>query len=140
MACRCRGMPVPGGPPPVVSLLDVTTSGLRPQSPTARRLTDLAREFPELRLASAGSTGSAAASDDVALTGITLDSRAVQPGDLYAALPGARAHGASFAGQAREAGAVAVLTDPDGARRVSDAGHADVPLLLTDDPRGCLGA
>ena len=34
------------------------------------------------------------------MTGVTLDSRAVRPGDLYAALPGARAHGADFAGQA----------------------------------------
>ncbi|MEU1098482.1 Mur ligase domain-containing protein, partial [Streptomyces sp. NPDC005877] len=34
------------------------------------------------------------------VTGITHDSRAVRPGDLYAALPGARFHGADFAAQA----------------------------------------
>ena len=38
-----------------------------------------------------------------------------RPGDLYAALPGARSHGADFAAQAADAGAVAVLTDPAGA-------------------------
>ena len=44
------------------------------------------------------------------LTGVTHDSRAVQPGDLYAALPGARTHGAMHAEQAAAAGAVAILT------------------------------
>ncbi|NED29383.1 Mur ligase domain-containing protein, partial [Streptomyces anulatus] len=34
------------------------------------------------------------------ITGITHDSRAVRPGDVYAALPGARFHGADFAAQA----------------------------------------
>src|SRR5438045_29639 len=31
------------------------------------------------------------------VTGVTHDSTAVHPGDLYAALPGARRHGAEFA-------------------------------------------
>src|SRR5690606_25118046 len=53
------------------------------------------------------------------VTGITHDSRAVRPGDLYAALPGARAHGADFVSQAASLGAVAVLTDPAGAERVA---------------------
>ena len=38
----------------------------------------------------------------------------VAPGDLYAALPGARSHGADHADRAVEAGAVAVLTDAAG--------------------------
>ena len=66
-------------------------------------------------------------SADVGVTGVTLDSRAVQPGDLYAALPGARAHGADFAAQAAQAGAAAVLTE-----EVDVAGAVD----LGDDPRG----
>src|ERR1700733_12982438 len=48
------------------------------------------------------------------LSGVTLDSRAVRPGDLYAALPGSRTHGAAYSDQAAAAGAVAILTDPDG--------------------------
>ncbi|MDG4864516.1 Mur ligase domain-containing protein, partial [Streptomyces sp. T-3] len=36
------------------------------------------------------------------VTGITHDSRAVRPGDVYAALPGARLHGADFAAQAAD--------------------------------------
>ena len=75
---------------------------------------------------------------DAAVTGVTLDSRAVRPGDLYAALPGARAHGADFAAQAAAAGAAAVLTDPAGVGRLGDAGVA-LPVLVVEDPRSVLG-
>ncbi|MFD9794984.1 UDP-N-acetylmuramoyl-L-alanyl-D-glutamate--2,6-diaminopimelate ligase [Streptomyces sp. NPDC059070] len=70
------------------------------------------------------------------VTGITHDSRAVRPGDLYAALPGARLHGADFAAQAAGLGAVAVLTDPAGAERAAATG---LPVLVTEDPRGAMG-
>ncbi len=76
---------------------------------------------------------------DVEVTGVTLDSRAVLPGDLYAALPGARAHGADFAAAAVDAGALAVLTDPAGAERVAQA-RRPVPVLVVDRPREVLGA
>ncbi|MFF9812753.1 UDP-N-acetylmuramoyl-L-alanyl-D-glutamate--2,6-diaminopimelate ligase [Streptomyces sp. NPDC014006] len=71
-----------------------------------------------------------------AVTGITHDSRAVRPGDLYAALPGARAHGADFVSQAASLGAAAVLTDPTGAERAAATG---LPVLVVDDPRGRMG-
>lgn len=70
------------------------------------------------------------------VTGITHDSRAVRPGDLYAALPGARLHGADFVTQAAGLGAVAVLTDPTGAERSAATG---LPVLVVDDPRGRMG-
>lgn len=70
------------------------------------------------------------------VSGITLDSRAAQPGWLYVALPGTRAHGASFASQACDLGAVAVLTDAAGA---SIIGEADVPVVVAPDVRGVLG-
>ena len=73
------------------------------------------------------------------MTGVTLDSRAVLPGDLYAALPGARAHGADFAGQAASAGAVAVLTDPAGVERMRAAGGT-LPAVVVPHPRAVLGA
>ena len=38
------------------------------------------------------------------VTGVTLDSRRVRPGDLYAALPGFTTHGARFAAMAQVAG------------------------------------
>lgn len=75
----------------------------------------------------------------VAVTGVTLRGQQVRPGDLFAALPGARAHGADFAEAALAAGAAAVLTDPAGAQRpaLADAG---VPLLVHENPRAVLGA
>ncbi|ROP43092.1 UDP-N-acetylmuramoyl-L-alanyl-D-glutamate--2,6-diaminopimelate ligase [Pseudokineococcus lusitanus] len=72
------------------------------------------------------------------VTGVTLDSRAVARGDLYAALPGARAHGADFAHDARAAGAVAVLTDAEGERRLRAAGQ-DLPVVVAPDPRAVVG-
>ena len=70
------------------------------------------------------------------VSGLTLDSRSVKPGDLYVALPGARVHGAAFCADAVAAGAVAVLTDPDGRARAVASG---VPVFVLADPRGKLG-
>ncbi|MBC2933530.1 UDP-N-acetylmuramoyl-L-alanyl-D-glutamate--2,6-diaminopimelate ligase [Nocardioides sp. zg-1228] len=72
---------------------------------------------------------------DVVVTGISLSTARVRPGDLYAALPGARAHGADYAEQALAAGAVAVLTDPDGLDRLPPG----TPALVVADPRRVLG-
>ena len=74
-------------------------------------------------------------STDVQVTGLSLSSQRIVPGDLYAALPGARAHGASYAAQAVAGGAVAVLTDAAGASLVSGA----VPVLVVERPRAVLG-
>ena len=71
------------------------------------------------------------------VTGLSLSSARVTPGDLYAALPGSRAHGASFAAKAVEAGAVAVLTDPTG---VELCRGLEVPVIVVDEPRRLLGA
>ena len=70
------------------------------------------------------------------VTGVSLDSRAVVAGDLYAALPGHLTHGARFAAAAVAAGAVAILTDPDGAPACADLG---VPVVVVDAPRARLG-
>jgi len=70
-----------------------------------------------------------------AITGISLSTQRIQPGDLYAALPGARAHGANFAAAALSGGAVGVLTDTDGAARLAPT----VPALIVDQPRSVLG-
>ncbi|MFB7633329.1 UDP-N-acetylmuramoyl-L-alanyl-D-glutamate--2,6-diaminopimelate ligase [Streptomyces sp. NPDC056149] len=73
----------------------------------------------------------------VQATGITHDSRAVRPGDVYAALPGARLHGADFVAQAADLGAAAILTDPTGAERAAATG---LPVLAVDNPRARMGA
>ena len=73
---------------------------------------------------------------EATVTGVTHDSREIRSGDLYAALPGSRSHGADFAAQAARAGAAAILTDPAGRAAAEAAG---LPALVADDPRGVLG-
>ncbi len=73
---------------------------------------------------------------DVNVTGVSLSSAAVRPGDLYAALPGARAHGAEFAPEAARRGASAVLTDAAGEGLAVAAG---LPVVVVDDVRSVLG-
>ena len=70
------------------------------------------------------------------MCGVTHDSRMVRPGDLYAALPGTRVHGAEFSAAAVAAGAVAIFTDPAGRDRAAAAG---VPVYVVADPRARLG-
>ena len=72
------------------------------------------------------------------VTGVSLDSRAIRPGDLYAALPGANVHGASFVATAVRQGAVAVLTDTSGAGLLA-LDELSVPVLVVPDPRAALG-
>lgn len=72
----------------------------------------------------------------LAVSGITLDSASVVAGDLFAALPGAQQHGARFAGAAVANGAVAVLTDEDGAQLMETS---TVPILVVDKPRAVVG-
>ena len=74
----------------------------------------------------------------VLVSGVSLDSRTVLPGDLYAALPGFHRHGADFTADAVAAGAVAVITDSAGVAAAERA--SDVPLLVTASPRAVLGS
>ena len=69
---------------------------------------------------------------EVAVTGLAVDSRAVKPGDLFFALAGAKTDGARFIDQAIASGAVAVAGEhpPDGDRRV--------PFVATRNPRRAL--
>lgn len=76
---------------------------------------------------------------DPLLTGITVDSRAVKDGVLFAALPGARLHGAEFIGPALRMGAAAVLTDTEGARIAAEVlAGSDVALVVAEDARAAL--
>jgi UDP-N-acetylmuramoyl-L-alanyl-D-glutamate--2,6-diaminopimelate ligase len=102
---------------------------LRPVETPARRLVDLADRLGAFLVAGGGPS-------DAAITGVTYDSAAVLPGDLYAALPGTHTHGARFADRAVAAGAVGVLTDDAGQSIVDAAG---APVLVVGDPRAQLG-
>jgi UDP-N-acetylmuramoyl-L-alanyl-D-glutamate--2,6-diaminopimelate ligase len=96
---------------------------------------------PLLTLVSRGNvaliTGGDAAAQ-VQVSGATLRAQQVVSGDLFAALPGARVHGADFVDAAVKAGAVAVLTDETGASRPA-VRNAGVPVLVHPDPRAVLG-
>jgi UDP-N-acetylmuramoyl-L-alanyl-D-glutamate--2,6-diaminopimelate ligase len=109
--------------------------GPRPTDVPTRTLADVATRL-----------GHSTPPTDVGVTGVALSSRAVRPGDLYAALPGARTHGARFAAAAVAGGAVAVLTDPagrdllrgpDGPCRGPDG--SPLPVLVVPEPRASLG-
>ncbi|YCH09458.1 UDP-N-acetylmuramoyl-L-alanyl-D-glutamate--2,6-diaminopimelate ligase [Arthrobacter sp. alpha11c] len=106
------------------------TSGFRPASVAAVPLSTLAEALGVAVPADGGTRG---------VTGISLNSRAIEPGDLYMALPGASRHGADFVPQAVEAGAVAVVTDDAGARQLALAGEQPVPVLIVDEPRTVVG-
>ncbi len=81
----------------------------------------------------------ARAGRDPVLSGLTVDSRAVRSGMLFAALPGARMHGAEFIGPALRMGAAAILTDAAGARMAAEALEgAEAAVIIADDPREAL--
>jgi UDP-N-acetylmuramoyl-L-alanyl-D-glutamate--2,6-diaminopimelate ligase len=65
------------------------------------------------------------AHSDVAVSGLTLDSRQVQPGYLFIAVGGSRHHGALFIEQAVRNGAVAVVAEP-----TSEVALPQGPLLI----------
>ncbi len=74
---------------------------------------------------------------DCRVTGIALDSRKVQEGDLFLALPGTRSHGASYIAEAVARGAAAVAVDVHPATE----GLADgaVPLVQIAELRANVG-
>ncbi len=73
------------------------------------------------------------------ITGITADSRAVEPGSLFAALPGSAVHGAEFIQYALRMEAGAILTDADGAALAADVlSKSDVAVIISQEPRQTL--
>ncbi|GAB2454830.1 UDP-N-acetylmuramoyl-L-alanyl-D-glutamate--2,6-diaminopimelate ligase [Xylanimonas ulmi] len=104
---------------------------IRPADNAPRRVRDLAHTF-DLRIAA----GPAPDGEGPTVTSVASDNRVVEDGDLFVALPGARAHGAAFAADAVARGARAVLTDAAGADLVGGLG---VPVLVAADPRLIIG-
>lgn len=100
---------------------------LRPDAPPVHSLADLAERFAvSVRGDVAG----------VTLTGITLATADLRPGDVFVAVRGVNRHGADFAAAAAEKGAVAVITDAQGLDLAAASG---LPVLEVEDPRGLLG-
>lgn len=100
---------------------------IRPENPRPR---SLQRLVSELGLRSRGELRG------TEISGITVMTREVQPGDLFVALRGANRHGAEFVVDAREQGAVAILTDEEGATIAAGEG---LPMVVVDSPRDALG-
>ncbi len=61
---------------------------------------------------------------------VSYDSRRVEPGDLFVALPGSHVHGGSFEAEAASRGAVAIISDRPG---------SILPSVVVPDPRAVLG-
>ncbi|GLJ60483.1 UDP-N-acetylmuramoyl-L-alanyl-D-glutamate--2,6-diaminopimelate ligase [Microbacterium barkeri] len=100
---------------------------LRPENPPRRSLTELAERFGgELRGEATG----------VELTGVTLATADLRAGEAFVAIRGVNRHGAEFAAAAAEKGAVAVVTDTEGAEIAASAG---LPIVVVSDPRAVLG-
>lgn len=68
-------------------------------------------------------------------SGITSDSRSVENGDLFVALPGSNVHGATFIDQVVSSGAVGVITDDEGAKIIGKK----LPVIVLINPRRQLG-
>ncbi|MFB4348379.1 Mur ligase family protein [Microbacterium sp. CR_7] len=100
---------------------------LRPATPPRRELSELASRFAEA--VHGDPTG-------VTLTGITLATADLRPGEAFVAIRGVNRHGAEFAETAAAKGAVAIITDAVGAEISASAG---LPVLVVSDPRGILG-
>lgn len=98
----------------------------RPNRVSAQALSTLAAEF--------GWRGTAL--DGVIVSGVTGSSNNVLPGDLFFAVPGARVHGADYVTLAAAAGAVAIVTDAQGA---TPSLVANLPVLVSPNPRKDLG-
>jgi UDP-N-acetylmuramoyl-L-alanyl-D-glutamate--2,6-diaminopimelate ligase len=67
---------------------------------------------------------------DTEITGISSDSRQIQPGMLFFALSGTKADGTTYASDAAKRGAVAIVTGNGGA-----LSGLPVPAVKVDDPR-----
>lgn len=113
----------------------MVSDATRPEHPPRTALTVLARWLGGGTADGSVLRGGAGDPGEVEITGISLSSQRIRPGDLYAALPGSRVHGIEYAEAALAAGAVAILTDPVGAER----GPAGAPYLVVDEPRARLG-
>lgn len=78
----------------------------------------------------AGAVGGTCAGADAMVVGVNWDSRLVQTGDMYVALPGERVDGHDFVGAAAANGAACAL--------VTHEVEADIPLIVVDDTAAAL--
>ncbi len=76
---------------------------------------------------------------DAKITGLSVDSREVKEGHLFAALPGTQVHGGEFIQYAVRMRAGAILTDRDGAAIAEDVlSESGLPVVVVEEPREAL--
>ena len=69
-------------------------------------------------------------SEDIEFHGISIDTRKIEPGNLFIAIPGENYDGHQFISEAKNKGAVAAIVSTP---------HADLPQLLVQDTTAALG-
>ncbi|WP_026461054.1 UDP-N-acetylmuramoyl-L-alanyl-D-glutamate--2,6-diaminopimelate ligase [Schaalia suimastitidis] len=70
------------------------------------------------------------------VTGVSVNSRDIDNGWIFVAIPGMKQHGIEYARGALTRGAVAIVTDQAGADRAHRyLAEADIPVVVVDDPR-----
>jgi UDP-N-acetylmuramoyl-L-alanyl-D-glutamate--2,6-diaminopimelate ligase len=80
-----------------------------------------------------------AGGSEVLVTGLSVDSRDMKEGHLFAALPGTKVHGGEFIQYALRMRAGAILTDREGAAIAADVlSGSGVPVVIVEDPREAL--
>jgi len=97
---------------------------IRPLTQNQRSLSSIAS------IVSAKSGLSESELEEIAVTGVSSSSMDVEPGDIFCAFAGAKVHGATFAKDAIKSGAVAILTDAEGAELLKG-----LTVLVVSQPR-----
>lgn len=105
-------------------------TSLRPHHPRARILSEMCAKF------GLEPTREDFDTEQIEVTGVVSEAARVESGDLFvAALPELESPVEQFA-RATERGASSIMTNPAGAKYLTDA---EIPVLVVDDPRLALG-
>ncbi|WP_407079954.1 UDP-N-acetylmuramoyl-L-alanyl-D-glutamate--2,6-diaminopimelate ligase [Arthrobacter zhaoxinii] len=111
-------------------------SGLRPGAVEPVTVRAAVQALPADLQDVAPAAGTAESAWETGLSGLTINSREVLPGDLYVGVAGARYHGARFAAAAQASGAAAVLTDAAGLEHLAGL---QIPVFVAGDVRRLVG-
>ena len=79
-------------------------------------------------------SGALVGESNTTVSGVSLVAKKVKAGDLFVAVRGEVTHGANYLPEATRHGAVAVLTDREGAQIIREL-DADIPIIVVENPR-----
>ena len=97
---------------------------IRPMERFEKKLSEIARYL-----------GAESSSEEL-ISGICSNSKEIEPGDLFVAIPGTKSHGANFVDFAIKQGAKGILTDAEGRKLAADK----LPLIEVIDVRKAIGS